>query len=138
MSDELPQNPPDDALIDLLVKHVTEGLSPAEQRELDVLDGPATSAYLRDFERAGNVACDRRVDSDAPAAVFPCGNFRRGGRFRTILVGSIKEQVNSVLFVRHSRESWKTSLGASYPDYTSSARHCFRCRSTQPRLFLVL
>jgi len=52
MSDELPQNPPDDALIDLLVKHVTEGLSPAEQRELDVLDGPATSAYLRDFERA--------------------------------------------------------------------------------------
>jgi hypothetical protein len=36
----------------LLVKQVTEGLSSAEQRELDVLDSAAASAYLRDLEKA--------------------------------------------------------------------------------------
>ncbi len=42
----------DDALVDLLVKQVTEGLSPAEQRELDVLDSALVSAELRGIERA--------------------------------------------------------------------------------------
>jgi hypothetical protein len=36
----------------LLIKQVTEGLSSAEQRELDVMDSAAASACLRDFERA--------------------------------------------------------------------------------------
>jgi len=36
----------------LLIKQVTEGLSPAEQRALDVLDSEAASADLREFERA--------------------------------------------------------------------------------------
>jgi hypothetical protein len=39
-------------MIDLLVKQVTEGLSPDEQRALDVLDSEVASAWLRDFERA--------------------------------------------------------------------------------------
>ena len=39
-------------MIDLLVKQVTEGLSPDEQRALDVLDSAVASAWLRDFERA--------------------------------------------------------------------------------------
>lgn len=43
---------PDDATVDLLVKQVTEGLSPAEQRALDVVDGEVTSHLLRDLERA--------------------------------------------------------------------------------------
>jgi hypothetical protein len=43
---------PDDAMVDLLVKQVTEGLSPAEQRELDVMDSARVSAELRAFERA--------------------------------------------------------------------------------------
>jgi hypothetical protein len=47
-----PHNQPDDAMLDLLIKQVTEGLSPAEQRELDVQDNAAASGYLRDFERA--------------------------------------------------------------------------------------
>jgi anti-sigma-K factor RskA len=51
MSEE-PQNQPDEALVDLLVKQVTEGLSPAEQRELDVLDSASASRYLRELERA--------------------------------------------------------------------------------------
>lgn len=43
---------PDEALVDLLIKQVTEGLSPAEQRALDALDSAPTSRHLRDFERA--------------------------------------------------------------------------------------
>jgi anti-sigma-K factor RskA len=52
MSETGPQNQPDEALVDLLVKQVTEGLSPAEQRELDVLDSASASRYLRELERA--------------------------------------------------------------------------------------
>lgn len=52
MSDTRPQGQPDEAMIDLLVKQVTEGLSPAEQRALDVMDNEMASAYLRDLERA--------------------------------------------------------------------------------------
>ena len=49
---EHPQNPLDEAIQDLLIKQVTDGLSPAEQRELDALDSAVASAWLRDFERA--------------------------------------------------------------------------------------
>ncbi len=43
---------PDDALLDLLVKRVTEGLSTAEQRELDVLDDGELSEQERALELA--------------------------------------------------------------------------------------
>jgi hypothetical protein len=49
---QTPQGQPDDAMVDLAVKLVTEGLSSAEQRELDVMDNEVASAYLRDLERA--------------------------------------------------------------------------------------
>jgi hypothetical protein len=52
MSDTRPQGQPDEAMVDLLIKQVTEGLSPAEQRELDVMDSELASTYLRDLERA--------------------------------------------------------------------------------------
>jgi Anti-sigma-K factor rskA len=52
MSDKRPQGQPDEAMVDLLIKQVTEGLSPAEQRALDVMDSELASAYLRDLERA--------------------------------------------------------------------------------------
>jgi Anti-sigma-K factor rskA len=52
MSDTRPQGEPDEAMVDLLIKQVTEGLSPAEQRAFDVLDGETASAYARDLERA--------------------------------------------------------------------------------------
>jgi hypothetical protein len=52
MSDTRPQDQPDEAMVDLLIKQVTEGLSPAEQRALDVLDSEVASAYTRDLERA--------------------------------------------------------------------------------------
>ncbi len=52
MSDTRPQGQPDEAMLDLLIKQVTEGLSPDEQRALDVLDSEVASAYSRDLERA--------------------------------------------------------------------------------------
>jgi len=52
MSEPGTQNQPDDATIDLLIKQVTDGLSPDEQRALDVLDSAIASAQLRAFERA--------------------------------------------------------------------------------------
>jgi hypothetical protein len=52
MSDTRPQGQPDEAMVDLLIKQVTEGLSPAEQRALDVLDTEVASALQRDLERA--------------------------------------------------------------------------------------
>jgi hypothetical protein len=51
MSDTRPQGQPDEAMVDLAIKQVTEGLSPAEQRALE-MDSELASAYLRDLERA--------------------------------------------------------------------------------------
>src|SRR5271168_4306955 len=52
MAENGPRKEPDEAMLDLLVKQVTEGLSPEEQRELDVLDNEVASAYARDLEHA--------------------------------------------------------------------------------------
>jgi len=52
MTDKRPQGQQDEATVDLLIKQVTEGLSPAEQRALDVMDSATASADLREFERA--------------------------------------------------------------------------------------
>jgi hypothetical protein len=52
MAETGPQKQPDEAMLDLLIKQVTEGLSPEEQRELDVLDNEIASAYARDLEHA--------------------------------------------------------------------------------------
>jgi hypothetical protein len=52
MSDTRPQGEPDEAMVDLLIKQVTEGLSPAEQRALDVMDSASASEHLRQLERA--------------------------------------------------------------------------------------
>lgn len=52
MAETGPQKQPDEAMLDLLIKQVTEGLSPEEQRELDVLDNEVASSYGRDLEHA--------------------------------------------------------------------------------------
>ena len=56
MTDKTPQGQPDEAMVDLLIKQVTEGLSPPEQRELDVMDSATASAALLEFERAAAAA----------------------------------------------------------------------------------
>jgi hypothetical protein len=52
MAETGPQKQPDEAMLDLLIKQASEGLSPEEQRELDVLDNEVASAYARDLEHA--------------------------------------------------------------------------------------
>ena len=52
MSETGSQGQLDEAMVDLLIKQVTEGLSPDEQRALDVLDSAVASANRREFERA--------------------------------------------------------------------------------------
>ena len=46
------QNQIDEAMMDLVIKEVTEGLSPEEHRALDVLDSAVASAHRKAFERA--------------------------------------------------------------------------------------
>src|ERR1700734_290948 len=52
MSESGAPAPPEEAMLDLLIKQVTEGLSPQEQRTLDSMDRAVTSEYAQDFERA--------------------------------------------------------------------------------------
>jgi Anti-sigma-K factor rskA len=66
MSDTRPQGQPDEAMVDLLIKQVTVGLSPAEQRELDVMDSELASAYLRDLERAAAAVTLAGSAAEAP------------------------------------------------------------------------
>jgi Anti-sigma-K factor rskA len=66
MSDTRPQGQPDEAMVDLLIKQVTEGLSPAEQRELDVMDSGLASNYLRDLERAAAAVTLAGSTGEAP------------------------------------------------------------------------
>jgi hypothetical protein len=62
---ERPQNQLDEATLDLLIKQVTDGLSPAEQRELDVLDSAVASEWRRELERAA-AAIGLAGSTDAP------------------------------------------------------------------------
>src|ERR1700727_3542747 len=52
MSDTRPQGQPDEAMVDLLIKQVTEGVAPAEQWGVDAVDSERAGACLRDLERA--------------------------------------------------------------------------------------
>ena len=52
MSEPGSQDQPEDYLVDLAIKQVTEGLSPAEQRALDALDSALTARHLLELERA--------------------------------------------------------------------------------------
>src|ERR1700722_17134232 len=52
MSDTRPQGQPDEAMVDLLIKQVTEGLSPADQRPLAEMDSELATAQSREPERA--------------------------------------------------------------------------------------
>ena len=52
MSEPGAQDQIDEAMVDLLIKQVTEGLSPDEQRALDALDSALASANRTGFERA--------------------------------------------------------------------------------------
>jgi hypothetical protein len=70
MAESGPQKQPDEAMLNLLIKQVTEGLSPEQQRELDVLDNEIASAYARDLEHAAaaiSVAGSAQAEPMPPA-----------------------------------------------------------------------
>jgi hypothetical protein len=69
MTDGNPQNQPDEALVDLLIKQITEGLSPAEQRTLDSLDNAVVSTLRRDLELAA--AAITLAATDPPTEMPP-------------------------------------------------------------------
>jgi len=71
MSESGSQSQPDDALVDLLVKQATEGLSPSEQRALDAMDSASATQALREFERAAAAIAlaAAPVDGAVPAAL---------------------------------------------------------------------
>lgn len=52
MNEPLLPDSPEEAVLDLLIKQATEGLTPDEQRELDVLDAATTARELQAIERA--------------------------------------------------------------------------------------
>jgi hypothetical protein len=99
MSEPGSQGQPDDAVVDLLVKQVTEGLLPAEQRALDVLDSELVSEYRRDFERAAAAislagttpwfapppALRQRLELEAAAFVAAANALPAGGAAATVL-----------------------------------------------------
>lgn len=60
------QGQPDEATLDLLVKQVTEGLSPAEQRTLDALDSAITMEQLSELERSAAA-----ISLATPASALP-------------------------------------------------------------------
>jgi hypothetical protein len=96
MAESGPQNQPDEAMVDLLIKQVTEGLSPDEQRELDVLDSELASAYARDLERVAAAitlaggrgtepmpeALRARIESQLRAAMTDASDARGAGAAR--------------------------------------------------------
>jgi hypothetical protein len=103
MAESGPQRQPDEALLDLLIKQVTEGLSPEEQRELDVLDNETASAYGRDLEHAAAAiavagsgqpepmpaALRASIEAQLQAALAAAAAADRGGREASIrAVGS--------------------------------------------------
>jgi len=93
MAETGPQKQPDEAMLDLLIKQVTDGLSPEEQRELDVLDNEVASAYARDLEHAAAAisvagtgepppmpaALRARIEAQLQAAAAPSNTVRAIG-----------------------------------------------------------
>jgi hypothetical protein len=78
MSEPGSQGQLDEAMVDLLIKQVTEGLSPDEQRALDVLDSAVASANRREFERA---AAAISLAGNAHAEALPADLARRVARW---------------------------------------------------------
>jgi hypothetical protein len=78
---------PDDAMVDLLIKQVTEGLSPAEQRELDVMDTAGASAERQGFERAAAALTLAGTTLEEPPAALQALLERRG--LETLAAGNV-------------------------------------------------
>jgi Anti-sigma-K factor rskA len=100
---------PDEATLDLLIKQVIEGLSPAEKRALEALDGAITNKYLQEFERAA-------------AAINLAGTARNTEFLPWPLQTRIAQQA-AVFFAENKIVELKTSAtAASSTDFFASRR----------------
>lgn len=93
--------PPNDFQIDLMVKKVTEGLTPAEARVLDSLDPAVRERFVRDLEQAAaalTVAGSaglapmpehlrRRIEAEAPRSAVSAGPKTGPVRFSLSMAG---------------------------------------------------
>ena len=93
MTEPGPQDQLDEATVDLLVKQVTEGLSPAEQSALDALDGGAARAYLRDMERAAAaIALAGSANAEPlPAALAERLERQAGEHFKVVDIAAARD-----------------------------------------------
>jgi hypothetical protein len=78
MSESGSQNHPDDAMVDLLVKQVIEGLSPAEQRELEAFDALRAGEALLELEQAAAAVSLAGITLEEPPAALRALLERRG------------------------------------------------------------
>jgi hypothetical protein len=102
-----PQNQLDEATMDLLIKQVTEGLSPAEQRELDVLDSALASSNRQKFEHAA-------------AAVALAGS-ARAEALPAALKAQIEQQAQGFFEHGAGRAATKVDLRSARPAARSAA-----------------
>ena len=89
MSDMRPQGQPDEAMVDLLVKQVTEGLSPAEQRALDVMDSESRAPICGTWSvpRRRSLWPAARGEERLPAGSRGSDRGAGGGTFRPVKQG---------------------------------------------------
>lgn len=78
MSESGSHSQPDDAMVDLLVKQVLEGLSPAEQRELDAFDALRAGEALGELEQAAAAVSLAGITLEQPPAALRALLQRRG------------------------------------------------------------
>jgi Anti-sigma-K factor rskA len=128
MSDARPQDQPDEAMVDLLIKQVTEGLSPAEQRALDVLDSEVASAYSRDLERAAAAvmlagsstqqplpaALAERVAQQAAAHFASPSKIGDVGAARAAAVDAVRTSASSAASARPARPAPRANRYGAY------------------------
>jgi hypothetical protein len=78
MSESGSHSHPDDAMVDLLVKQVIEGLSPAEQRELEAFDALRAGEALFELEQAVAAVSLAGITLEEPPAALRALLERRG------------------------------------------------------------
>jgi Anti-sigma-K factor rskA len=122
MSEPGSQSQPDEALMDLLIKQATEGLSPAEQRALDVLDSAVASAHLRDFERAAAaIALAGSANTEPlPAALAQSVARRAEDHFAAIAAAGAGEKVVDLSAARNAAAA--RSAAATQTPRSAAAR----------------
>jgi Anti-sigma-K factor rskA len=108
MAEQGPQNQPDEAMLDLLIKQVTEGLSPEEQRELDVMDNASVSAHERALERTTAAVTLAGVPRPEPLPAALAARLEAAGR--SALGGVVAPRVAPPVAAR-TRASYGHVLG---------------------------